>query len=192
MDQMFGDPNYPLRPPNFNGMVAQAVIRTPVGRRLYRERVCFLITNVFKIQALTNRVNQLVAQIEPALAGYNTNAAREFVAQAAAVNSRLIQRAASLDKFLKLPEPKPIEFNNQIARLTGWRISNDQAGAKLEQAKDSDSKQVLRIRATGNTRASWRTRVLLEAGRYRFEGQARATGVVPTKDDKKGEGAGIR
>src|SRR5205085_12263359 len=113
MDQMFGDPNYPIRPPSFNGLVAQAVIKTPAGRRLYRERVGLLATNVFKVQTLTNRVNDLVAQIVPALAAYNTNTARDFEAQAAAVRSRLVQRAASLKKSVSLPEPKPIQFDNQ-------------------------------------------------------------------------------
>jgi len=192
MDQMFGDPNYPIRPPSFNGLIAQAVIRTPAGRRLYRERVGVLATNVFKIELLTNRVNDLVAQILPALAVYNTNAAGEFESQAAGLRSRLVQRAAGLAKFLSLPEPKPIHFDNQVAKLTGWRISNDKVGATLEEAKDSEGKQVLRIHATANTRASWRTRVLLEGGHYRFEGQARGMGIIPNKEDKKGEGAGLR
>ena len=48
------------------------------------------------------------------------------------------------------------------------------------------------IRASTNSAASWRLRVLLETGRYRLEGSARAVGVVPEKDEKKGEGAGLR
>ena len=32
----------------------------------------------------------------------------------------------------------------------------------------------------------------LEVGRYRIEGSVRTAGVVPTRDEKKGEGAGLR
>ena len=34
--------------------------------------------------------------------------------------------------------------------------------------------------------------MLLEAGRYRFEAMAKASGVAPVSDPQKGEGAGIR
>jgi hypothetical protein len=192
MDQMFGDANYPLRPPNFNGLLAQQVIKTPQGRTLYRERVNFLVTNVFKLDHLTNRVNELAAQIRPVLAAYNANAAREFGDQAAAVNSRLIQRAAGLQRLLNLPEPQPLKFQSGVSKLVWWQIRNEQGGASLEQIKEPDGKVFLHIRASENTMASWRTRVLLEGGRYRLEGMARAAGIVASKDDKKGEGAGLR
>jgi len=192
MDQMFTDPNYPLQRPTYNGLVAQAIIKTPQGRHRYRERLRGLIPAVFKVEALTNRVNELAAQIRPALAVYDTNAAREFDGQAATVRTRLVQRGATLEKFLHSPEPKPIVFDSGVARVTGWRISDDHAGANLEQTKETAGQQVLRIQATTNTHASWRANVLLEEGRYRLEGRARTTGVVPLKDDKKGEGAGLR
>ena len=192
MDQMFGDPNYAIRPVNFNGLVAQAVLKTPEGRRRYREQVGFLVTNTFRLKILTNRVNELAAQIRPALASYNTNAAREFDGQAEAVRSRLIQRAAGLQRLLNVPEPAPLKFDSCVAKLAGWRTADPQGTAKLEQIKDADGKRVLHIRATGSTFASWRNKVLLKAGHYRFEGLARAAGVLPIKDDKKGEGAGLR
>jgi hypothetical protein len=39
--------------------------------------------------------------------------------------------------------------------------------------------------------ASWRTRVLLDAGKYRFEGKVATKDVVPLKEPT-GEGAGLR
>jgi len=191
MDQMFRDPNFVIGRPGFSGLVAQMLIRTPEGRRRYRERVANLITNVFKIEMMTNRVNQLVAQIRPTLAAFDPNAARSFDDETAAVRSRLIQCAASYEKFLRKPEPKPLAFDGGIAKLTNWRIPNEPVGAKLDRPKE-DGKEVLRIHATGKTVASWRAQVLLPAGRYRLEGLARTTGVVSIKDEKKGEGAGLR
>ncbi len=192
MDQMFRDPNFVVGRPGFNGLVAQMAIKTPEGRRRYRERLASLITNVFKLEMMTNRVNQLVTQIRPTLAEFNADAARSFEGEAAAVRNRLIQCAASYDKFLRKPEPKPLTFDAGIARLTNWRIPNQPVGAKLERAKEADGKEVLRIHATGKTVASWRAQVLLPGGRYRLEGLARTAGVVSAKDEKKGEGAGLR
>src|SRR5207247_1339584 len=116
MDQMFADPNYPIRPPNFNGLVAQAVIRTPEGRRLYRERLGLLFSNVFKLQVLTNRVNALAAQVRPALAAFNTNAVREFDGQAVGFRTRVAERMAVLEKFLSIPEPTPLQFESGVAK----------------------------------------------------------------------------
>jgi hypothetical protein len=192
MDQMFADPNYPIRPPNFNGLVAQAVIRTPEGRRLYRERLGLLFTNVFKLELLTNRVAVLAAQIRPALAAFNTNAVREFDGQAAGFRTRVEERIAVLEKFLSVPEPKPIAFESGVAKLVRWEMRPGTGGASLDKTKDADGKAVLRIHATGMTAASWRKRVLLEGGHYRFEGLGRASGIVAVKDVKKGEGAGLR
>ena len=98
----------------------------------------------------------------------------------------------TLDPTLFLPEPQPLRFESGVSKLVRWQIRNEQGGASLEQIKEPDGKVFLHIRATESTMASWRTRVLLEAGRYRFEGLARANGIVGTKDEKKGEGAGLR
>src|SRR5205085_136422 len=67
-DQMFQNPTSPIQPPAMQGKLAQAVIRTPQGRRLYRERFGTLFTNVFKIELLTSRVDTVTAQVGPFLA----------------------------------------------------------------------------------------------------------------------------
>jgi len=71
MDQTFGarrrrSPNSILPP--MRGMVANAVIETPEGRRRYLERVSVLYTNVFKVDEILKRIDQLEAVIQPALA----------------------------------------------------------------------------------------------------------------------------
>ena len=168
------------------------MLRTPQGRRLYRERVGTLFTNIFKVNALTNRVNELEAQVFPALLEQDKNAAREFKNQAAGLRSRIEQRITNLEKLIALPEPKPLKFENGFVKVTGWRTQDEQGGAKLDEVKDAEGKPTLHIAAKSSSAASWRSRVLLPGGRYRFEALARTAGVVPVKDAKKGEGAGLR
>ena len=191
MDQMFWQADAPLRP-NFGGLVANAVVQTPEGRRLYRERLGVLFTNVFKLEVLTNRLQQLAARNRPALAEISAGAAREFDAQTAIVRDRVTQRWQGVLKQLSLPEPKPLAFQQGVAKPGPWRVMNELGGAKLEEAKDADGKPTLTITALGPTTGSWRSRVLLEGGRYRFEGLARTKGVSATSDPQKGEGVGLR
>src|SRR5205814_7530984 len=64
--------------------------------------------------------------------------------------------------------------------------------AKLDKGKDSEGRNVLHILTHTNSAGSWRCKLLLDGGHYRFEGLARSSGIVPIKDDKKGLGAGLR
>lgn len=190
-DQMFQNPTSPIQPPAMQGMLAQALIRTPQGRRLYRERFGTLFTNVFKVELLTNRVDGLTAQVAPFLASYDQGWANEFRNQANGVKDRIAQRGGEIRKQLALPQLKPLEFVSGVAKPPEWRMEAQPNTARLDRAKD-EGRSVLHIAALTNSVASWRSKFLLEGGRYRFEGRARASGVVPLAEDKKGPGAGLR
>ena len=186
MDQMFGAgsaANAPLRP-GMNGLVAQAILRTPEGRRQYRSRCATLFTNLFQLDTLTNRVNELAAQLRPVLPDGDS--------QAAAVRQRIVERVLDLKRQLAIPEPGPLPFIQGVAKLTGWRPEPARGEAQLDRPKEAESRRTLHISARSATAASWRSKVLLEVGRYRIEGSVRTAGVVPTRDEKKGEGAGLR
>jgi hypothetical protein len=189
-DQMFQNAGSPIRP-TMQGLLAQAVMRTPQGRRLYREKFVTLFTNIFQVPLLTNRVDSLVAQLTPSLAGYDKNAVAEFRNQANAVKDRIIQRAEEIRNQLAVSESKPITFVNNVAKPLEWRVENQASIAKLDKAKD-EARSVLHIMASTNSAASWRCKLLIDGGHYRFEGEARVSGVVPLKDDKKGVGVGLR
>src|SRR5262249_31671489 len=131
-----------------------------------------------------------------------------------ATRDRMMQRWRSIAHELSLPEPVPLPFTNDVAAVTAWRVAEERPAEKghatLERAKGSDGRQTLSIVAITNTTASWRSRLLLEGGRYRFEGLARAAQIVPlpikpppqpppdqnqnpaVPAEKKGEGAGLR
>lgn len=190
-DQMFQNATSPIQPP-MAGLVAQAVIRVPQGRRLYRERFATLFTNVFDVRSLTNRVDSVVALTMPALLNYDKTLANEFRSQANGVKERIVQRAAEIRNQLAQPEPKSLPFVNNSAIPPDWRIENVLNVAKLDKGKDSEGRMVLHIFASTNSTGSWRSKVLLDGGHYRFEGLARCSGIVPLKDDKRGQGAGLR
>jgi hypothetical protein len=187
MDQLFGKASSPLQP-RLTGLVAQSVMETPEGRRRYRERMAVLITNVFKVELLSRRVEQLVAQIQPAL---GDKAARDLVRQAAILKERIAKRALDLNKQLQQPELAPAKFENGVAALSGWQRVDEPDGGKMEQAKTPDGRPALYINAGPVTAASWRTKILLDTGQYRFEATVSTAGVKPLNFGKN-KGAGLR
>jgi hypothetical protein len=194
MDQMFWDPNGPLLPPPaWEGMVGQKLVTTTQGKRRYLERVGMLLTNVFKVQELTNRVNELQQRIRPVLASIDPNMAAAHDGAVNNLRNQIIARARTLTRVVSLPPPVALKFDSTgFVTVTNWRVQNTRRIAKVDKVSEA-GRAVLHIDTLGDTNciASWRSRVLLAPGEYRFEGMARTVGVVPVKD-KKGEGAGIR
>ena len=193
MDQMFWVADAPILP-GMDGLVARAVTTSPEGRRRYRERVSSLFTNLFQAAVLTNRIHELQARIRPALAQIQPDAAQNHDGAVDHLRDEILLRIRGLDRLLNTPEPKPLKFDGQgLASVSGWRVHNVFGLGELSQDKEAENRPTLRIRAAADPRAggSWRARVLLEPGQYRFEGELRTQGVVPTTD-RRGTGAGLR
>jgi spore coat protein CotH len=72
LDQMFWEPQGTIYP-NLHGIVAVAVMSTPEGRRLYRERLKSLHQNTFRVKELDQRIDELVSVIRP----YRSNAPQQ-------------------------------------------------------------------------------------------------------------------
>src|SRR3954466_12110416 len=163
MDQMFWETDHqPIPVPNrFNSLVANAVISTPQGRRLYKQRFGEVFTNVFQIELLTNRVNQLGALLMPYVGG-NTNDYRNQVAN---IRNKVTAQHANFFRRLSEPEPVPMKFASGIASVTNWSIPltpPDRAKAIRERVA-FDGRQTLHILTTNrmtNTTASWRANVM--------------------------------
>jgi spore coat protein H len=187
MDQLFGRADLPIRA-RMSGPVASAIMEMPMGRRLYLERAALMLTNVFKAEVLTNLVDQILPRLRAAGSG---DVARELEQGAATVKGRMARRLANLAKQLGEPELQPLRFTDSIARLNDWRALDVPSGGKLEQVNSADGRAAYYISAGPVTSASWRTKVLLQAGRYRFEGAVRTAGVKPMTFGKN-KGAGLR
>jgi hypothetical protein len=93
-----------------------------------------------------------------------------------------------------LPEAVPVKFDGKgVAQLSNWRVKIDKGEPKPKViAASHDGRATLHIQSdTNGCVASWRSRIFLEAGKYRFVALARTAGVVPLKGGA-GAGAGVR
>ena len=194
LDWGFGNIGLPIRPP-LNSIMVRAVLETPEGQARYKERVGQLLTNALRVDVLTNRVNEMVAKFRAAVR--NPGEAKEWKEwseQAAALRDRIVLRAKNIADQLVLPEAVPVKFDtNGVAQITSWRTKNDAGEPKPRLTQLShDGHPTLNIEAeAGGCVASWRSRLLLDAGKYRFVGRAKTAGVVP-RVSPAGAGAGVR
>jgi spore coat protein CotH len=191
LDWAYANTGVPIDPPKGN-IITKAVLQTPQGRKLYRERVRQLYTNIFRVDVMTNRVNVAVGNLKAA--ARNPNEAKEFEKFGSDMRNRIVARAKNIAEQLAKPEPQPMKFGaDGIARLTDWRPKKDKGEPVLDQPRLED-KPTLHIRAEkGDVVASWRLNVLLEEGRYRLQGLALTAQVSAlTNVVERGNGAGLR
>lgn len=187
MDQLFGTPDLSWRPA-LGGLVAKAILETPQGEALYRERFSVLFTNVFKLEILTGRVDQLVADLRPVLKPEDWTRVREAATE---VKTRMTQRHASLAWQLAQPPLRPIPFDAGAARLDGWRKAEVPLNGRMNQVHGPEGRAALHILVSGEASASWRATALVPRGRYRFEGRVRIASVRPLPYGVH-HGAGLR
>jgi spore coat protein H len=186
-DWGFQNPGISIHPP-MNSLLVKAVLQTPQGRTQYRERFRTLYTNVFNVPVLTSRVNEAVARLKAA----NPNNAREYDAYGAATRNAIAQRDRNIAEQLAAPEPEPLKFDaSGFARIPNWKMKIETGDPVL--ARHSESNRVdLHIDSRGDgCIASWRSRVVLNAGKYRFQARARCAGIDP-RTSSSGTGAGVR
>jgi spore coat protein H len=189
MDQMFWESQGPIFEGVFGGLVARAVIETPQGNRLYRQRLHKLFADIYKLESVTNRFDQLYARNKPAIAELRSSELSNYESAVAEVRSRIIERWHGVKQQLD-HEPVPMQFTNGVARPEKWRRQNESQGAALNETT-FDGKRTLHIAANAPSMTSWRSKAVLDEGRYRFEAMVRCAHVVPL-NDSKGEGAGLR
>ena len=187
MDQLLGTADLPWKP-HMAGLVARALLATAEGQRLYREHFVTLFHSTFSPDILTQRVDEAVRALRPSL---SAGEFKDFEQQAGLVKDKMRRRAADLERQLAQPELGPLEFTDGGARPAGWTPADPPGTASMEASRSSDGKSALRIMASSATSASWRAKVLLPAGRYRFEGNAQVHGVEPLHFGAA-QGAGLR
>jgi spore coat protein H len=175
LDQMFGtgereSPRMRVIP-RLNGIAAAAVIGTSEGRAKYLQRMRELRTNVFNVAKVTARVRQIEARLQPVLAEFGRGNAEDHHERVEQLCRNIAERGASLDEQLSVPS-NPIAFGtNTVLKIEGWKPFNKMGQANFDLAASPSGRKLLHIIASANSgAASWRTRVTLKQGRYRFEG----------------------
>jgi spore coat protein H len=188
MDILFGRPDATWRP-TVSGVAAVAVLDTPEGRRLYRERFDALVEQALDLSRITNQVDVALQAWRAVLpAADHARAARE----AAGLQQRIAQRKAYLLRQLKQPEIPLLSFREGSVVLTNeWRAMDATEGVTLDRISSPDGRAALHVKAGPRTSASWRIRVRVPAGVYRFEAGTMTRGVTPLPFGRN-HGAAIR
>jgi len=217
MDQLFTDPNFGiLGVPR--AIVTQAVMSNPEWRARYRDRVSELLKLFVPPDRLLKRVDEHHQRLRPVLAEMGADRASQFDGQVKTVKDRLAARAKSLTQQNAVVEARPappaaapagppapqnaaaapgtLRFSPAgIAPITQWSPRPETADAKLEKqngpaGKPNAGTLVVTTGPSGRCVASWRTKVVLPTGKYRFEARARTQGVKALAEGSGG--AGIR
>ncbi|MEY2409085.1 MAG: spore coat protein, partial [Verrucomicrobiota bacterium] len=142
---------------------------TSEGRLLYLDRFRQLRSNIFNVRALTNRIEELTARLQPALKDQGLITLARQREAADELSARIVARARDVDAQLDaVREFVPIPLNTPIA-LTNWTTRTAAGDVRF-----TNSPGTLRIQLNGDRSAgAWITTLWLEEGRYRLEGRAR-------------------
>jgi hypothetical protein len=150
-----------------------------------------LYTNVWHVEAILKRVDQLAAVIRPVLAETSPSRARYHDLEVDKLKERITDRDQSLRQQLGAIREQPKVDVNSALPLAAWSHGGPQSGSpQYRQEKTPEGQDLLYLAAKGNTICSWRARATLEEGVYRFEGKVR-TKDVKTASESIG-GAGLR
>src|SRR5260370_4596939 len=159
-------------------MCGVIVVETPEGRRRYLERMSLLLTNVFNVEPLTNRVEEMAARLRPLLAR-DPAALLNFEQGVDRLVTRIAQRAQSVARQLnEVNHPFPFDATCE-ARLSGWRSQRDSGSPSFSHNPGRpNAPGLFEIRAAGAPAyGSWGTTGLLGAGEYLFVGKGRTRGL---------------
>jgi spore coat protein H len=186
-DWGFQNPNISIHPP-MSTLLVKAVLQTPQGRTRYRERFRTLYTNVFNVPVLSKRVDDAVARLKAA----NPGGARQYERYGAATRDAIAQRDRSIAEQLAAPEPEPLKFDaSGFASIPGWKTKIETGDPVLVRHSESNRVDLHIDGGKDGCIASWRSRAVLNAGKYRFQARARCAGIDP-RTSSSGTGAGVR
>ncbi len=188
LDQMFWKPDGPIAT-GTKGLVAQAVLQTPEGRRRYMERFVALRTHVFDVPAVLRRVDELAARLRPAIADAGFFERLGYQRSVTTLRNRITDRARSVDEQLQAAKSLVRLGPGDSIPLSGWD-TRAHAGEPVFTPLDAKS-TALHITTKDSSYGHWFTTVWLEEGRYMVEARIKTRAVVPRPNDEKG-GAGLR
>jgi len=188
-DQLFEWPGYPVMPSG-GGLVARQLLEIPAVRERYVNRLGEVLEETFTAERLTNTVDRIVGRLRNQLGDDQPRLVDQVALPAGSVKQRLVERVRLVrEEYDYLPRPLVFDAAGR-ATLSRWEPSTESGSAKHERGADPD-RLVIRASDDGRTVASWRTRVYLTAGHYRFAALATTQG-VEAWTNALGSGAGLR
>ncbi len=186
VDQVLGR-RYPIFPPQSQALVVRSVLEIPEARKRYRERYAEIATNIFNVDTMVTRAQQVGVKIQAALEQHKSNDRYS----AAGVCAQIQKTGSYAQSLIRPAVPLRFDTDRPIV-LTNWVAQAPYSG-KAEQnvVKDSDGRALLHIAAQGRCSATWRATCELPPGQYRFEASIKTKGIVYAAQDAK-DGAGLR
>ena len=178
MDQLLAHPELSWRP-QMVGSVASALMQTPEGRRQYEERFRALFRELFDGSMLRRRVDGVGGLLLGMVSGPEQRLLEQGLTD---LRNRLDRRAESVRRQLSEGEKRVVRMDVGQDRLVldaDWRAMDAARGGRMERGRDETGVPYLEVVAQGVTSASWRKRVQLTRGSYRFEGRGRLMGWEP-------------
>jgi hypothetical protein len=177
--------------PKANGSVARALLEIPEARGRYTERVSQLLTNVFNVVAITNHIQDVADRVYRVLEKIDPEEARNYQQLVRQYCRRFPRRVLSIEHQLSFPSGASQFDNAGFMAVTNWVQTVDAGKTILTQEQDQAGKTLLHIKTEENGAASWRSKVRLERGQYRFQGKLKIQGIVLASDDPRA-GVGLR
>ena len=187
LDLLFTAADLPWQP-RMGGPVAAAVLATPEGRRRYEARFAALFATVLQTESLTQRVHELLATLRPRVTHREW---AELQKEAAELVTAIGARRKSLERQFAEPRAQVLTFEHGVAPIAGWRPVDVPEQGRLEQVVVPDIGASLHLVAGPRTAASWRARIQLPAGHYRFAGRVR-TAHATARPYGRRQGAALR
>lgn len=189
MDFLLGSPRSRIFWPEFHGIVAVGMFSSPGFPDRLRKRIDELEHSVFTETNLLAIVDRVANRLDAALVDRSAPERTFHQEQIGILRGRIHERVATA--LEGMPGPVKLELG-QAMPLSGWKRWAETFDTELEERKRDDGKPVLRIAAhSGATCASWRTRLVLGPGNYRFEGTVSIEG-VRLYENARDPGVGLR
>jgi hypothetical protein len=188
LDNTFFETGMSVMPPH-NGILTVALLDTPEERKAFRERISRLVPQVLDPDKIRKRVN---ASVDRMSQGASEDEVECLHRQAALLQQKVRERLQHIsDELAGARPPTPFFDSNGVARLEGWTERTDWNNSAVKKVEE-EGKTLLYVEAAGGyCFASWRLPIWLPAGKYRFEGSAKARGAqgLPSQT---GSGVGVR
>lgn len=192
MDQLFGDPNFGLYD-HSHPLLAAAIMQNDAWRARYQNRLRELLPKFRAFERWRPSIETMETRLRLALEKMDSQKAKAFQEQMREWKDRVEKRCRALPELVEkgLGEPE-IKETNKPMKLEGWNPNADGKDTQLKEV-EIDGVAALHIdRGTfGDQASSWRRRILLSRGTYRFEARVQTRDVIPIPDDQA-RGAGVR
>lgn len=192
MDQLWRSPRGSFTP-RFNGLVANRLYAIPGMASRLGQRMNEMTNSVFNAAFFDEVIDRAQKRLADSMKAEGRQDEYAYIAGAINDTRNRIQTrlSAFTGEVYRSPVLAKFDASGRMT-VSGWRPQREGVGARLESKKLPEGNEVYVISAENRgSVGSYRSRLLLPWGRYRFEAKARAKDIAAT-GNSRGAGAGIR